>query len=68
MASVVRETVSKIITIENPLNKPIDIKKEMLLSDNENVSFNPNTFTIQSHSVNWITIYIFFNKKYIYLL
>lgn len=28
----------------------MDIKKEMLTADNDNISFNPNTFTIPPHS------------------
>jgi len=42
--------MSKVITIENPLKSPIDIKKEMLVSDNDNIQFNPNSFTIPAHS------------------
>ena len=51
MSSYVRETISKVITIENPMAKPIEIKKENLISDNENIAFNPPTFTIPPHSV-----------------
>lgn len=46
LVSVVRETVSKSITIENPLSIPVIIKKEHLFSEHECISFNPVTFTI----------------------
>lgn len=50
MQSIVREAITKIVTIENPMDKPVDIKKEHLTSDNENISFSPNAFTVPSHS------------------
>ncbi len=51
LAATVRETVSKVITLENPMNQNVEIKKEMLFSDNDNISFNPTSFTIPAHSV-----------------
>ena len=44
LASVVRETSSKLITIENPLKVPITIKKEYFTTDNDCISFVPNEF------------------------
>jgi hydrocephalus-inducing protein len=41
---MVREATSKIITIENPLNVPVDVKKENLITETDSVSFNPPTF------------------------
>lgn len=32
------------------MDSAVEIKKEMLISDNENISFNPNNFTIPPHS------------------
>jgi len=49
--NVVRETISKLITIENPLEKPVEIKRHMLVSSNDNVLFNPAAFTIPARSV-----------------
>lgn len=42
--------MSKIITIENPLGQSVEIKKEHLVSENENISFHPSTFTIPANS------------------
>ena len=42
LISMVRDSVSKLITIENPLQVPVEIKKEMLTVDNDNIFFNPN--------------------------
>ena len=50
MVSVVREIASKLITIENPLNDPVDIKKEYLTTDTDQISFNPPTFSIPPRS------------------
>jgi len=50
MVSVVRETFSKLITIENPLNIPITVKKENLISDHECITFNPPTFVMPPKS------------------
>ncbi len=38
------------ITIENPLPTPVVIKPEYFISDNENVTFNPKSFTIAEKS------------------
>ena len=42
MQAIVRETVTKLILVENPLDKPVDIKKEQLTVDNDNIMFNPS--------------------------
>ena len=51
MSAIIRETVNRLITIINPLSTPIEIKKTMLTVDNDNISFNPSSFTIQANSV-----------------
>lgn len=51
MSAIIRETVTKFITVVNPLPSPIEIKKEMLISDNDNITFNPNSFVIPANSV-----------------
>lgn len=51
MSALIRETVSKLITVVNPLPNPVEIKKEMLVTDNENISFFPPSFTIKANSV-----------------
>jgi hydrocephalus-inducing protein len=50
LTSMVRDSINKLITIENPLNNPVEIKKEMLTVDNDNIFFNPNQFTIPPKS------------------
>lgn len=50
LQAIVREQVSKLITTVNPLNKPVEIKKEQLTADNANINFNPQNFTIPAHS------------------
>ena len=42
--------MSKLITIENPLNVPVDIKKDQLVSESDSISFNPPAFSIPAHS------------------
>jgi hypothetical protein len=37
LAATVRETVSKVITLENPMNQNVDIKKEMLIADSDTI-------------------------------
>lgn len=46
LSSVVRETTMKLVTLENPLSKPVLLSKEMITCDNENISIHPNSFTI----------------------
>lgn len=50
MQSVVRESVTKLITIENPLSSQVEIKKEMLTVDSDMVLLQPNSFTIPPKS------------------
>ena len=50
MVSVVRETYSKLITIENPLNVAVTVKKEQLIPDHECITFNPPTFIMPPKS------------------
>lgn len=53
MSAIIRETVTKLITVVNPLSVPIEIKKEMLTSNNDNITFNPHHFIIPANSVIW---------------
>jgi hypothetical protein len=46
MSAIIRETISKLITIINPLPAPVEIKKEMFLVENDNVYIYPSAFTI----------------------
>lgn len=46
LVSIVRETVSKLITIENPLSTPVIIKPEYFTCETDVVNFNPKSFTI----------------------
>lgn len=50
LQSVVRESVTKLITIENPLATQVEIKKEMLTVDSEVVLLQPNSFVIPPKS------------------
>lgn len=45
-----REVATKLITIENPLAVPIEVKKEHLTTDSEFVSFNPGAFSVPARS------------------
>ena len=49
--SPVRETITKVITLENPLLKPVHILPEHLYTDNETIAFYPTSFTIEAQSV-----------------
>ncbi len=51
LSSIVRESTSKLLTLENPLSTPVLIKPEYFITDNENLSFNPKQFTIPPKSV-----------------
>lgn len=51
MFAIIRETISKLITIINPLSNPVDVKKEMFVLENDNISVNPPSFTIPPNSV-----------------
>lgn len=46
LQSIVRESSSKLITVENPLNQQVVIKPEYFSTDNDNLSFNPTSFKI----------------------
>lgn len=50
LTSVVRESVSQLITIENPLPQQVAIKSDQFVSDNDSISFNPSNFTIPAKS------------------
>jgi hydrocephalus-inducing protein len=46
----VRESFSKLITLENPLLVPVQIKKEMILIESDVIYVSPNNFTIPAKS------------------
>lgn len=50
MASLVREATQKLLTIENPLPHPVEIKKEMIVIESETVFVSPKSFTIPPKS------------------
>jgi hydrocephalus-inducing protein len=50
MSSIVREVATKLITIENPLSVPVEVKKDHLTCDTEIVSFNPPSFSVLARS------------------
>ena len=50
MSSIVRETIMKIITIENPLSKAVQITKDNITCDNENIAFQPINFLVPEKS------------------
>lgn len=45
-----RETVSKVIMIANPLDTPIDITSDQVVCDNDYVIINPPVLTIPPKS------------------
>ena len=51
LATTVRESITKLITIENPLSKPVQILPEHIVCDTDAITFNPTSFTIQPFSV-----------------
>lgn len=52
LAGTVREVVSGMITISNPLKTPIQIQSSQIICDNEYVTIKPNNFKIIPESVN----------------
>lgn len=51
LSSLVRETTSKLVTLENPLPNPVEIKKEMITIDSDVIFMSPsNGFTIPAKS------------------
>lgn len=50
LASPVRELSSEVITIENPLDKEVEITREMITCDNEYVNINIPVLIIPSHA------------------
>ena len=41
---MVRESISKLVTIENPTKAIVNIKNEYFTSENDNITFTPNHF------------------------
>ena len=50
MSSIVRETIMKIITIENPLSKAVQITNDNITCDNDNLAFQPINFLVPEKS------------------
>jgi hypothetical protein len=61
MSSLVREATQKLITIENPLSHPVEIKKEMIIVESDTVFVSPLGFTIAPKSVR---IFLFSNSAW----
>eukprot|EP00826_Nyctotherus_ovalis_P009987 TRINITY_DN12651_c0_g2_i3.p1 TRINITY_DN12651_c0_g2~~TRINITY_DN12651_c0_g2_i3.p1 ORF type:complete len:921 (+),score=283.65 TRINITY_DN12651_c0_g2_i3:189-2951(+) len=49
LSSVVRESVSRLVTIENPLDTPVSIDKAQFAADNEHVFVTPESLTVAPH-------------------
>ena len=49
----VRDICSRLITIDNPCDKPVEIKADQFIIDNENVFITPPAITIPPHRVNF---------------
>jgi len=49
MAAIVRETTTKFITLENPLETKVEIKEDYFEVGNDYIFINPSTFAIQPH-------------------
>eukprot|EP00830_Metopus_es_P004011 TRINITY_DN13708_c0_g1_i2.p1 TRINITY_DN13708_c0_g1~~TRINITY_DN13708_c0_g1_i2.p1 ORF type:complete len:852 (-),score=171.11 TRINITY_DN13708_c0_g1_i2:10-2565(-) len=56
LISVVRESVSKTISIENPLDTPVKIEKEQFEVDSEDIFITPESFSIPPQKENAIEI------------
>ncbi|CAD8206755.1 unnamed protein product [Paramecium octaurelia] len=50
LTSIVREVATKLITIENPINQPVEFKKDQLIAETDSISFNPQQFVIPPKS------------------
>jgi hydrocephalus-inducing protein len=51
LTSVVRESVKKVVSILNPLDRQVEIKKESIICDTDTITLNPRTFIIPAKSV-----------------
>ena len=51
LACTVRESTNKLLRIDNPLSKPVQILPEHIVCDSDAITFNPTSFTIQPFSV-----------------
>ena len=51
LSTVVRDTVKRVISITNPLNKPVEIKKEQIIVDTDTLTFSPLSFIIPPKQV-----------------
>lgn len=51
MSAMVRDIAKKVISINNPLDKQVEIKKEQIIIDTDTLTVSPQTFTIPPKSV-----------------
>lgn len=66
LSSIVRDTVTRMITIENPLNKDVIFNEENIKFDEDiNLEIKPIPFKIKKDAVNYLSInpYFFFRKE-----
>lgn len=47
LQSVIRESVTAVISLENPLDHPVDFKEHQIMLNNDNLMVSPSSFTIQ---------------------
>ena len=52
LTAMVRDIAKKVISINNPLDKPVEIKKEQIIIDTDTLTVAPLAFTIPPKSVN----------------
>lgn len=50
LSSLVRETTHKLITLENPLPTPVEIKADMITVESDVIFLSPKSFTIPAKS------------------
>jgi hypothetical protein len=66
LSSIVRDTVTRMITIENPLNKDVIFNEENIKFDEDiNLEIKPIPFKIKKDAVNYLLTnpYFFFRKE-----
>jgi hydrocephalus-inducing protein len=51
MTAMVRDIAKKVISINNPLDKQVEIRKEQIIIDNDTLTVSPQTFTVPPKSV-----------------
>jgi len=62
LSSIVRDTVTRMITIENPLNKDVIFNEENIKFDEDiNLEIKPIPFKIKKDAVNYLSINPYFS-------